>query len=88
MPSSFVTAFLYAFSPSSNGASPRSSTGEPNGERWGNDMMRSALGIVGLFAALAAAPGTAVAQSVSLHGFADVSFKNDYVTPRGLAVTT
>jgi hypothetical protein len=32
-------------------------------------------------------PSMAAAQSASLHGFADVSFKNDYITPRGLAVT-
>ena len=38
--------------------------------------------------ALAAAPSIAAAQSASLHGFADVSFKNDYVTPRGLVVTS
>jgi hypothetical protein len=52
----------------------------------GRDIMKKALGIVGLFAAFTAMP--AAAQSISLHGFADVSFKNDYVTPRGLAVTT
>jgi hypothetical protein len=50
--------------------------------------MVSKLGIVGLFAALAVAPTIVAAQSLSLHGFGDVSFKNDYVTPRGLAVTT
>ncbi len=43
-----------------------------------------------LFGALAllAAPSYAAAQSASLHGFADVSFKNDYITPRGLVVTS
>jgi hypothetical protein len=50
--------------------------------------MTSRLVIGGLFAALAGVPTLATAQSVGLHGFADVSFKNDYVTPRGLVVTS
>jgi hypothetical protein len=32
--------------------------------------------------------GSAHAEGVELHGFGDVSVKNDYVTPRGLVVTT
>jgi hypothetical protein len=39
------------------------------------------------FVALLAAPSIAAAQEASLHGFADVSYKNDYITPRGLVVT-
>ena len=38
--------------------------------------------------ALLGAPSMAAAQSASLHGFTDVSFKNDYITPRGLVVTS
>jgi hypothetical protein len=49
--------------------------------------MKAGLCIAALYAGLAFAPTMACAQSVSLHGFADVSFKNDYVTPRGLVVT-
>jgi hypothetical protein len=45
------------------------------------------LGVVGALAAAAAIPVIASAQDLSLHGFADVSFKNDYLTPRGLHVT-
>jgi len=46
-----------------------------------------------IFAAAAAVAmlgaGPALAQSgPSLHGFADLSFKNDYITPRGLRVTS
>jgi len=39
---------------------------------------------------LAATSGTAMAQDGGwqLHGFGEVAFKNDYVTPRGLVVTT
>jgi hypothetical protein len=40
------------------------------------------------FCAVLALPSIAAAQDASLHGFADVSFKNDYITPRGLVVTT
>lgn len=40
-----------------------------------------------VIAALGGAPG-AHAQGYELHGFGDVSLKNDYVTPRGLVVTT
>jgi hypothetical protein len=47
--------------------------------------MMGKFGIVGWFAALAIVPTAAAAQS--LHGFADVSYKNDYITPRGLHVT-
>ena len=47
--------------------------------------MMKTLGIAGLLAAMTAAPTLATAQS--LHGFADVSYKNDYITPRGLHVT-
>jgi hypothetical protein len=50
--------------------------------------MKGKLAIGGLFAVLAAVPTLAMGQSISLHGFADVSFKNDYVTPRGLVVTS
>jgi hypothetical protein len=50
--------------------------------------MMSRMSIVGVIAALVAAPTMAAAQELSLHGFADVSVKNDYITPRGLPVTT
>lgn len=40
----------------------------------------------GIFVLLAA-PATAQAQDVSLHGFASVTIQNDYITPRGLVVT-
>jgi hypothetical protein len=33
-------------------------------------------------------PPLPVEPSISLHGFADLSFKNDYITPRGLRVTS
>src|SRR4051794_9279831 len=49
------------------------------------------LKIVGLAAAMAflgAAPALAQAGGASLHGFADLSLKNDYITPRGLHVTS
>jgi hypothetical protein len=42
---------------------------------------------VGLLALLAA-PSIASAQGASLHGFADLSAMNDYITPRGLVVTS
>ncbi len=50
--------------------------------------MVTKLAVVGVLAALAGAPTMAAAQELSLHGFGDVSVKNDYVTPRGLPVTT
>lgn len=46
------------------------------------------LGIAGLLAAAMGAATPASAQDIGLHGFADISFMNDYITPRGLAVTT
>lgn len=52
--------------------------------------MRALLCGISALATLAAA-GTAHAEDEagwSLHGFGDVSVKNDYVTPRGLVVTT
>lgn len=33
------------------------------------------------------APPTPPDQTLDIHGFFDVSFKNDYITPRGLLVT-
>jgi hypothetical protein len=53
-----------------------------------NRVVANSLGLVGLLAACAAAPTAASAQDIGLHGFADVSYKNDYITPRGLPVTT
>jgi hypothetical protein len=50
--------------------------------------MKSALAIAGALAVLAAVPTPSAAQSISLHGFGDLSFKNDYITPRGLRVTS
>jgi hypothetical protein len=47
--------------------------------------MLSKSSLVGLMAVLAA---PSLAWSQSLHGFADVSLKNDYITPRGLVVTS
>jgi hypothetical protein len=49
--------------------------------------MKTGSGVAALYAILAFAPTMACAQSISLHGFADVSFGNDYITPRGLVVT-
>jgi hypothetical protein len=46
------------------------------------------LGIAGLLAAVVGVAAPASAQDIGLHGFADISFMNDYITPRGLAVTT
>jgi len=46
-----------------------------------------AVALAGLALAIGA-PGVASAEDPSLHGFADVSVKNDYITPRGLVVTT
>ena len=50
--------------------------------------MLNKLTFIGLFALLAGAPAVAAAEDVSLHGFVDVSLKNDYITPRGLLVTS
>jgi hypothetical protein len=54
--------------------------------------MWSKLSVIAAAAALGlAAPSVAQAQeapSISLHGFADISVKNDYITPRGLHVTS
>lgn len=44
-------------------------------------------GVAAAIAVLGAAPALAQ-DGPSLHGFADVSVKNDYITPRGLHVTT
>jgi hypothetical protein len=61
----------------------------PCGERSkkGVFVMQKPLSILALSAVLAV-PSMAAAQSASLHGFDDVSYKNDYITPRGLVVTT
>jgi len=48
--------------------------------------MRTIKGISALL--LAACSSIASAEGWQLHGFGDVSVKNDYVTPRGLVVTT
>jgi hypothetical protein len=50
--------------------------------------MRNFWGVIGLAAAALTTPGLAQAAGASLHGFADVSVKNDYITPRGLRVTS
>lgn len=42
----------------------------------------------GLCGALACVMATPVLAQASLHGFADLSVKNDYITPRGLRVTS
>jgi hypothetical protein len=49
--------------------------------------MQKTLGILALLAAFAAGPALADGGP-SLHGFGDFSFKNDYITPRGLRVTS
>jgi hypothetical protein len=56
-------------------------------EKKGVFVMQTPLSILALSAVLAI-PSLAAAQGASLHGFDDVSFKNDYITPRGLVVTT
>lgn len=54
--------------------------------------MRSHLALVSLFC-LSAMSGTALAQGapsdppLAIHGFNDLTVKNDYITPRGLLVT-
>jgi len=48
--------------------------------------MRTIYGVTALL--LAACSSIASAEGWQLHGFGDVSVKNDYVTPRGLVVTT
>jgi hypothetical protein len=48
--------------------------------------MRTIKGISALL--LAACSSIASAEGWQLHGFGDISLKNDYVTPRGLVVTT
>jgi hypothetical protein len=51
--------------------------------------MWSRLGLAGILAAVLVAPAVAQESSgASLHGFADLSYKNDYITPRGLHVTS
>ncbi len=56
----------------------------------GVPIMRTLYAITALF--LGAMPTLAAAEDAapawSLHGFGEVSVKNDYVTPRGLVVTT
>ena len=52
-------------------------------------MMRRIFKLAGVLAAMAAGPALADdAPSIVLHGFADLSIKNDYITPRGLRVTS
>src|SRR3546814_4179785 len=48
--------------------------------------MRTIKGISALL--LAACSSIASAEGWQLHGFGDISVRNDYVTPRGLVVTT
>ena len=50
--------------------------------------MLKILGVAAAIAFLGAAPALAQDAGPSLHGFADVSVKNDYITPRGLRVTS
>ena len=51
--------------------------------------MWSRLGVAGVLAATLASPVLAAeAPGMSLHGFGDFSLKNDYITPRGLHVTS
>lgn len=45
-------------------------------------------GVATAIAFLVSAPALAQEAGPSLHGFADVSWKNDYITPRGLRVTS
>jgi hypothetical protein len=45
-------------------------------------------GLAAAIAILAGTPALAQAAGPSLHGFADLSVKNDYITPRGLHVTS
>ena len=50
--------------------------------------MWRALGLAGVVGALLAGPALAEDGDIGLHGFGDLSFKNDYITPRGLRVTS
>jgi len=50
--------------------------------------MWSRLCVAGALSAGLAAPALAQDTGASLHGFADLSLKNDYITPRGLHVTS
>ncbi|CAN7569038.1 hypothetical protein LJR225_004222 [Phenylobacterium sp. LjRoot225] len=45
-------------------------------------------GVAAAIAFLGSAPALAQEAGPSLHGFADLSVKNDYITPRGLHVTS
>ena len=49
--------------------------------------MQKIFGMAAAIACLSVAPAFAQ-DGVSLHGFADLSVKNDYITPRGLHVTS
>lgn len=48
----------------------------------------AAAGLLGWGGMACAQDGPSTTSGWQLHGFGDVSFKNDYVTPRGLVVTT
>jgi hypothetical protein len=48
----------------------------------------ASLGALGAVALAAAGPAWGQSAGPSLHGFADLSLKNDYITPRGLRVTS
>ncbi len=50
--------------------------------------MKKIWGLLGLLAGFAAAPALAEDAGLGLHGFGDLSVKNDYITPRGLRVTS
>lgn len=50
--------------------------------------MKKIFGMAAAIALLGAAPAFAQDPGPSLHGFADLSVKNDYITPRGLHVTS
>lgn len=50
--------------------------------------MMKIFGLAAAIALLSSAPALAQSTGASLHGFADLSVKNDYITPRGLHVTS
>src|SRR5262245_33424622 len=50
--------------------------------------MKKIFGAIAAIAFLSSAPAFAQDAGASLHGYADLSVKNDYITPRGLHVTT
>jgi hypothetical protein len=63
--------------------------------RWGLGLLTAAIAVIGFAGASARAADLIVTKApppqpeptLDIHGFVDVSFKNDYITPRGLLVT-